>query len=440
MKPILLMSLFALACRPPEPESRLHTVVKSRIENDRTGACLAVAVIDQDVQHAFVCAGAVRELDRNTVFEIGSITKTMTGTVLAALVAEGKLSLDSTLASVLPAGTQVPSFHGAPILLRHLVTHTSGLPSLPSRLGTTDPNDPYAQLTEQALLDSLKDVQLEQAPGTKWAYSNFGFMLLSIVIARTSGHDFETELRERLFSPLGMKTAFLGQQSAGAKLARGHLGTGDAAAPWRVATNLAGAGGVHASLDDLVRYAEAQLGRGDAAVVALAKRSHEALTTGQPEMGFGWVRAPLSGRMTVLHDGGTGGFSSFIAIDLERRRAVVVLSDTSLGNVGGITDLGAHLLDESFPLTKPRIPAKPTEALLKSLAGRYRLFGQLDVTLSVRNQTLFAQPDGDAELELGYDSAGDFFPLGVDALLTPVDGGRTFLWTQGGEPVEAVRL
>ncbi len=283
------MMVLGMACRPPEPDSPLRSEVKKRIEHDRTGACLAVALIAEDVQHTVVCADQARNIDEHTVFEIGSITKTMTGTMLASVLADTTISLDAGIATYLPAETKVPNFEGAPILIRHLVTHTSGLPALPARLEVPDIADPYAKATEQMLFDSLQDVQLAQAPGTKWSYSNFGFMLLSTIVARTSEQDFESLMRQRLFEPLGMKHAYLSARPSGAQVAEGHLGTGEPTSPWHVTNNLAGAGGVHASLDDMVRYARAQLGHGDAATVALVTKTHDAVfqgETGQPEMGL----------------------------------------------------------------------------------------------------------------------------------------------------------
>src|SRR5262249_30477127 len=145
-----------------------------------------------------------RAIDFTTAFEIGSISKTMTGFLLADLLAREALSLDDPLAMHLPPGTPVPTYQDAPILLRHLVTHTAGLPSLPPRMAVSDPANPYAALTEADLLASLADVNLTVAPGTHWAYSNFGYMLLSYVVTRTNAEGLEALLKTRLFAPLGM--------------------------------------------------------------------------------------------------------------------------------------------------------------------------------------------------------------------------------------------
>src|SRR5690606_28385767 len=132
----------------------------------------AVAVIEKDtVARAFRCADPedVGRIGPDSAFEIGSVSKTMTATLLAKLIVEGKASLDDPLAAYLPDGTTVPDFEGQPILLRHVVTHTSGLPALPPGVAVTNLADPYAGMTVQALLDSLGQAVISQAPGTGFA-------------------------------------------------------------------------------------------------------------------------------------------------------------------------------------------------------------------------------------------------------------------------------
>lgn len=136
-------------------DAALASVVDRRIAGDRTGACLAVAVIDGDaVARAFRCARAADSgrIDATRAFEIGSVSKPMTATLLAQLVVDGKAKLDDPLVDYLPAGSEVPAFQGQPITLRHLVTHSSGLPALPASIRSGDAQDPYAALTPDILL------------------------------------------------------------------------------------------------------------------------------------------------------------------------------------------------------------------------------------------------------------------------------------------------
>jgi len=187
-------------------DGELHAMIEQRLSGDRSGACMAVAVVEKDATaRAFTCADQTNPARINThsAFEIGSVSKTMTAALLAEWIVRGEASLDDPLADWLPEGTRVPDFNGQPILLRHIVTHTSGLPSFPPELNPPNPEDPYADLTEHTLLAVLGDLTLEAAPGSHYEYSNFATMLLSAAIARRAGTDFETWLKQRLIAAAG---------------------------------------------------------------------------------------------------------------------------------------------------------------------------------------------------------------------------------------------
>ncbi len=426
-------------------DAALQAIVDQRLLGDRTGACLAVAVVEKDsVARSYRCADPANagRVDADTAFEIGSVSKTMTAVLLADLIVQGKASLDDPLSAWLPEGTAVPAFEGEPILLRHLVTHTSGLPALPSRLGAASMADPYAALTEEALLASLADVTLARPPGSQFEYSNFASMLLSYALARRTGSDFETLLRQRLFAPLGMDKAYVRAMPEGVRPAVGHLPNRLPTPAWTLATNLAGVGGVRATLDDMVRYVQGNLGLVEtplSGAIALAQRQ----VSEQPPVAMNWMLARAGERTVHVHEGGTGGFSAFVSVDLERQRGVVILSDTTWNSIGSLGSLGLHLVDSSFPLGKPRKVVAPPQELLEALAGDYQLQGAMKMQLRARDGRLFIHPAGQPEFEMGYDNAGDFFPLAFDAVLRPQKNSRGdygFLWLQMGGAAPAVRI
>ncbi len=420
--------------------TELDRIVDQRLKGDRTGACFAVAVIDTTVSKSIRCAGEPRALDADTAFEIGSISKTMNATLLALLVDAGKLDLDDPLQKHLPDDVRAPEKEGKPILLSHLVTHTSGLPAIPTTLdGPAD--NPYARLTEQKLLAALATTQLESVPGSAFAYSNFGAMLLSLVISRHTEKGFEAQLRSQLFAPLGMASSFIAVQ-AKAKRAIGHLPNGDVTSAWDFEPSLAGVGGIKASLNDMVAYAKAQLDPPEGVLGKAIEFTHKEHSKVGQSIGLGWLRAPLNGRTLLAHEGGTGGFSSFIAIDIERKRAVAILADTSLTNLGGLGSLGLHLIDSAVPLGEPRIAQGAPAALIDELVGDYRLSNGLPMTLRRKGENLEIQAAGQPAFETGYDSAGDFYPLAFDALLAPKRDGAAmgFVWHQGGGALAAKRL
>lgn len=438
-----------VACAAPLTDAALARVVDQRLAGDRTGACFAVAVIeDAHVARTYRCAdseGALR-VGADTAFEIGSVSKTMTAALLAGLIAEGRASLDDPLAAYLPDTVAVPTFEGRPILLRHIVTHTSGLPALPARMQGADPADPYAALDEAALLGSLGDVSLARAPGSRFEYSNFASMLLSYAVARRAGQPFEALLDARVFSPLGMHGAYIAQRPEGVRAATGHLPNGRATAAWTFPDAMAGVGGVRATLDDMVRYVQGQLGsgpEGDASATLAALQATQVTVSEQPPMAMHWMIVPIGGRRVLMHEGGTGGFSSLVGFDVERRRGVVVLSDTALTALGGLGSLGAHLLDPAVPVGAPRREAAPPAEVLDGLVGTWRFETGLQVEIARRGNGLTLHPQGQPVFELGYDDAGDFYPREFDALLSPrrgTDGRYGFVWLQGGAALPATRV
>jgi D-alanyl-D-alanine-carboxypeptidase/D-alanyl-D-alanine-endopeptidase len=440
LKTLLLAILAMLPCAASATtdETDLAATLQRRLSGDRSGACIAAAVIDGGVKRAFVCAnGGKPRADERSAFEIGSIAKTMNATLLAQFILAGKVTLDTPLAQVLPAQAKLPVFEGRPILLRHVVTHRSGLPALPPDFAPADMTDPYARLDEAALYAALGSTSLQRAPGTQFEYSNFATMLLSAALARLAGTDYESLIRQRLFEPLAMTHAHIAQRPEGIRAAQGHMSNGRATPAWTIPTNLAGVGGVRATLDDMIGYLEAQLGLRESPVAeAIALTQREVETDGEPAMGMNWMRMPVNGRSVLLHDGGTGGFASFIAFDRAKGRGVVVLSDAALADVSGI---GLHLFDGAMPLGKPRRIATPDRALLDALAGDYVIDGGERVTLRRRGKALSVQAQGQPEFELGHDDSGEFFAREFDASLRPqraAGGTYGFAWQQLG----AVRI
>ncbi len=425
--------------------AQLRDIVDQRLQGDRTGACMAVAVIEGDeVARSFACADEKdsARIDARTAFEIGSVSKTMTSALLADLILEDKASLDDPLSAYLPEGTQVPEFEGKPILLRHVVTHTSGLPALPARMATAELTDPYAKLDEAALLASLGDAKLTRAPGAQFEYFNFASMLLSYAVARRAGKDMETLLDERLFTPLGMQGAYVADAPKGVRPAVGHTPNTQPTPAWTFQSNLAGVGGVRATLDDMVRYVQGHLGQIEAPITPALQLSQEQVSE-QPPMAMNWMLPKVGGNAVYLHEGGTGGFSSFVAFDAERDRGVVILSDTTWNSIGSLGSLGLHLVDESMPLGKPRKATVADAAMLDALAGEYQLANGMKMTLERTGDALSVQVPGQPEFKMGHDSAGDFYPLQFDAVLRPqrkADGSYAFSWMQMGAVVPARRI
>src|SRR5215469_1495059 len=309
--PSLVLAL-STASAMAASEDDLRAALEQRFKSDRSGACIAAAVIENGTTaQAYFCADAKseRSIDERTAFEIGSITKTMTAALLGEIIGRGEIAIDDPLAKLLPPGTNVPSFNGTHITVGNIVTHTSGLPSFPW-WRTTDMNNPYANVTERDLLRALAATELTRAPGSQWEYSNFALMVLSYALAKRSGRDFETLLRERLLSPLGMDGTFIVTRPSAVRVAEGHFSNSRPTGRWDFRVDLAGAGGVRATLPDMVRYLEGQLGMRDSSITPVLAQTQEQIAgVGSQATSMAWqILSTENGRTFAMRPGGTGGF------------------------------------------------------------------------------------------------------------------------------------
>ncbi|MEV6548611.1 serine hydrolase domain-containing protein [Streptomyces sp. NPDC051597] len=275
---------------------------------------------------------AVHGADPGTLFEIGSVTKTFTALALARLTVRGAVELDQPLRELLPRDITAPERGGEAIRLAHLACHTSGLPRLPKGLLPRGlfRSDPYAGCTGELLLDGLRRTRLRSVPGTRFRYSNMGAGLLGFVLARHTGTDYDALIQAEICRPLGMTdTHVVLDPGRTARLAAGHSRTGRPRPPWHLAA-LAGAGGLHSTVPDLLTLARAQMGAAPGELAEAIALTHatthrvNARTAVHP----GWISANLPrGRHRILfHTGGTGGYRSLLAIAPEQRAAVVILN------------------------------------------------------------------------------------------------------------------
>jgi CubicO group peptidase (beta-lactamase class C family) len=330
--------------RAPDEEALLALIEKRNAS--RPGQGIVIGVIEPEGTR--IVAGPVAAegdaFDSTTLFEIGSITKVFTALILADMVAKGELALDTPAETLLPAGHRMPE-HGRKISLADLALHVSGLPRLPDNLAPSDPADPYADYDEARLLAFLDSHALARAPGAAWEYSNLGAGLLGYLLGRAAGSDYATVLRERITGPLGMVDTVIELPAAAeARLAPPLDASLRPAKPWRMPI-LAGAGGIRSTAADMLQFARALLDPHS----TLARPMQIALATAVPtdnlrvEQVLGWQTIELgAGRRMLIHDGGTGGFRTSLALEPERGRAALVLMNSAAEPAS--SDLAWHVL------------------------------------------------------------------------------------------------
>jgi CubicO group peptidase (beta-lactamase class C family) len=363
----------------------------------------------------------------DTVYEIGSVTKVFTSLLLADMVTRGKVALDDPVAKYLPPSVSMPSRSGKQITLVDLATHTSGLPRVPSNLKPAHADNPYADYTVEDMYAFLSTYQLTRDPGAKYEYSNLGGGLLGHVLALHAGKGYETLLRDRVLTPLHMtSTGIELTPDERARLAPGHTESLDRTSNWDVRT-LAGAGALRSTAHDLLLFLSANLGytRTPLAPAMEFQRTAVRRPTGVPnlQIALAWHILEHNGNEIVWHNGGTGGYRSWVGFDFKKRIGVVVLSNSA----NGVDDIGQHLIDTTLPLVPYEAPKQRTAIsvdpkVLERYAGRYQLTPDFIITVTRDQNSLFVQATGQPKFEVFAESPTEFFLKVVDAQITFLTG------------------
>jgi CubicO group peptidase (beta-lactamase class C family) len=284
--------------------------------------------------------------DDRTIFEIGSITKTFTASLLAALVLEKRCRLNDPVSKYLPDSLPLLQTGSIPVTLKMLANHTSGLPRVPSDLEAVtgaSPSDPYARYDDNDLFSYLDTVRLRSVPGLRMQYSNLGFGLLGTVLEKISGLPYQKLLQEQICDQLKMgdtRTVLNSEQQK--RFAQGNNGLGETG-HWHF-ESLAGCGAIRSTVHDLLLYLQAHFKPGDATLLTGAFRLCERPTFNLPgrKTGLAWMN-PDGLPHTYWHNGGTGGFRTFCAYNPDQRVAVVVLANSTVS-----TDKAGFALIRAF--------------------------------------------------------------------------------------------
>lgn len=431
-------------------DSAVAAILRQRVASGKTPG-VVVGILDaagpRYVRHGTGAPGPT-VLDSATLFEIGSITKTFTSTILADMVVRGEVRLEDPVAGLLPRGTRVPAGPDRQITLVDLATHFSGLPRLPTNLSPRDINNPYVDYTPEKLYAFLAAHELRRAIGASFEYSNLGAGLLGHALALRAGTDYETLVRRRVLDPLGMRDTKIALTPAdSARLAAGHNAGGQVVPAWDLAS-LQGAGALRSTAADMLRFLSANIAahvdssstRPLAAALRLTHEPRHRVGPGA-DIGLAWVGVTTqSGARIFSHDGGTGGHRSFAAFDPARRVAVIVLSASS----ADISDIGRHLLDNAYPLVRERVAITVAPESLDGLVGEYALSPQFRVTITREGGQLYLQATAQPRFPLYAESENSFFLRVVDAVVTFTrgpDGKATMLTLhQGGASTPGQRV
>jgi serine-type D-Ala-D-Ala carboxypeptidase/endopeptidase len=410
----------------------IEALIRSRVEEGRAVG-IVIGVLEADGSTRVASYGeagpGAEPLTSRSVFEIGSITKVFTGTLLADMVARGEVSLGDPVVEYLPKGVTMPARAGREISLVDLATHRSGLPRLPDNLVPRDMSNPYADYTFALMYEFLSEHELRRDIGSEFEYSNLGVGLLGHVLARHAETDYETLVRERVFEPLGMSMSTItlsGDQRA--LMVRGHDAQGTVTSLWDIPT-MSGAGAIRSNMDDMLVFLAKNVGTPSTDVERSMRAAHETreVMNSDMDIGLNWITRRVDEDKIIWHNGGTGGFRSFIGFDPDREIGVVVLANSG----HGADDIGMHLINPSVPLAPaPEPPEARTEvavaqSVLENYVGEYELAPNFSITVSHQGEGLMLQATGQPSFPIFAESETEFF-------LKVIDGQITFVLREDG--------
>jgi CubicO group peptidase (beta-lactamase class C family) len=338
-------------------QSRIDSVVKAEMSRQKIPG-VAVAIVskgtvtlakgygESNVEHHVA-------VTPETVFQSGSVGKQFTSAAVMLLVEDGKIALTDSITKYFPKAP--PSWRG--ITVRHLLTHTSGIPDY-----TTDAMDYRRDYTEDELEQMAFGLTPEFPPGSRWNYSNTGYVLLGIIIHKASGQFYGDVLGDRVFKPLGMSSArviseadIVPNRAAGYQLVGGQLKNQDWVAP---KLNTTADGSLYLSLRDYIAW-----DRGLRAGKILEPESWATVNTpvtltsgNRYPYGFGWSIDTVAGQLRIHHGGAWQGFQTYISRYMGDGLTIVALSNLGGSQPVAIVDGIAAILD-------PALRAKPLAAM-----------------------------------------------------------------------------
>lgn len=387
-------------------DDEIKTILRNFIERDHWGVGMVVGIVDEHgtrvISYGKLDNGDSTEVNADTLFEIGSITKTFT-----TLLQRGEMRLDDPVEKYLPPTVKVPSRDGRKISLLDLATHSSGLP-----------RDGLKEWTFTGLYEFLSHCRLRRNPGVKAEYSNIGMCLLGHAIELKAGTNFEALVRQRICGPLDMdSTCIKPTPELRPRWAKSH--GQENRVVWDMDafySGLGGSGALRSSVNDMLKYAAAEIGLTNSSLTPLMERTHVVRfprafeTFGRADLAMPWWIYHWDGADLITHGGTTSGHKAFLGFDKKLKRGVVVLANRSDPLQQAVEPLGMYLLHP--PASQP-VPAKVTTNVLDSYEGLYVFPDAPEVVMSIRR-------DGDRLLtQLLNGVGGDWVALSDTVFFDP---------------------
>jgi len=343
--PLILVSQNSLSIQ------NIDDIIKKEVDNGRSSS-IVVGLINHNNQF-IICHGnpfnkSEQKADENIIYEIGSITKIFTTTILANMIIKGELKLTDPVSMYLPDSVRFMEKDGKTITLKHLATHTSGLPRFPENFIPKDPQNPYKDYTISDIYQFLNNFTVKENKGIG-EYSNIGMALLANILCDVSKSNFETLLIESICKPLDMHNTVINTtKEQQEKFATPYIVPNKITKYWDFQA-IEGAGAIKSNLVDMLKFINAQLRPDNSSLGKAIKLAHsfqDSTSMRNTSIGLGWFINHQYNDNIIWHNGSTGGFKSFVGFDVKKQIGVVVLSNSTQS----ISDIGFHIINPNFKI------------------------------------------------------------------------------------------
>jgi D-alanyl-D-alanine-carboxypeptidase/D-alanyl-D-alanine-endopeptidase len=451
---LLVMSVISSSAAGRKPRE-INQLMVQIVDEQKRAPGIAIGIIDATGTSVYVrgaCErGKTNRIDGDSLFEIGSITKVFTTTLLQDMVDRGEVKLDDPISKYLPASVKTPVQGKREITLLDLAMHTSGLPSLPENITPKDGDDPWADYSVEQMYECLANTKLVHKIGSKVDYSNFGVGLLGHILALRADTNYEALVISRICEPLGMTNSRIVLTSEmKSHLATGHSAVGPPVKNWGCLA-LQGDGALYSSMNDMLKFLAANMGRGPQQLCASMAKARPARKRVAPFMkiGLGWMHLSGFDFDATWHNGGTGGYRTFIGFDLANKCGAVVL----MNEANDVDDVGYRLVEpdtydslDKFKAPQQRTVASIDPAIYDHYIGDYKLSRRETLTITRSGDHLIAQSNGTMEFPYAIfpESKTDFFYTATDAqvhFVTNAVGDATQLvFIDGGKKQKGTKV
>jgi len=442
---IALLLIFAAACLAQEkPQTdavpRMEQIVQSYVADHAFMGSVLVARDGKallDKGYGFANLEWQVANTPATKFRLGSITKQFTAASILLLEDRGKLKTDDLVKKHMP---DAPAAWDK-VTIFHLLTHTSGIPSFTSFPDYSSRE--WQTMTPQQLVDWFRDKPLEFEPGTKWNYSNSGYVLLGYLIEKMSGQSYAEFVQQNIFTPLGMKDSGYDSNSAiiehrAAGYSRGESGNTENAGFINMSIPLS-AGALYSTTEDLLRWEQGLFGGKLLSQASLAKMT----TPFKEDYAFGLGVSTKNGRKIIAHDGGIEGFNTSLAYYPDDKLVVAVLANFNGPAAGDIAaSLGRVAHGERVVLNSEREEIKLPQEVLAKYVGTYQISPAVSLNITVEDGRLVSRANQRKRI-LYAESETTFFRKDVNVQIEFVknDKGEVtgLILHQGGREMKGVK-